>query len=104
MSTPHSEQPTDDPLTPDDVNISDSEDTESAHLPKITTKADWFKPVLEEDTPASPELDWVIPLNDIPEDEYNWADALTNTTKDPDENKLLSKTGDMGSFIKWYCC
>ncbi|GKA68465.1 hypothetical protein Tco_0768382 [Tanacetum coccineum] len=100
MSTPHSEQPTDDPLTPDDVNISDSEDTESAHLPKITTKADWFKPVLEEDTPASPEPDWVIPLNDIPEDEYNWADALTKTTKDPDENKLLSKTGDMGSFIK----
>nr|GEW46822.1 hypothetical protein [Tanacetum cinerariifolium] len=26
-----------------------------------------------------------------------------NTYQDPEENKLLWKTGDMGSFIKWYC-
>ncbi|GJZ26477.1 hypothetical protein Tco_0570730 [Tanacetum coccineum] len=87
----------------DDVNISDLEDTSSAHLTKITTKVDWFKPVPEEDTPASPEPDWVIPLNDLPKAENNSADALAKTYKDPDENKLLSKTRDMGSFIKWYC-
>ncbi|GKD11118.1 hypothetical protein Tco_1190803 [Tanacetum coccineum] len=60
---------------PDDVNISDSEDTSTVHLPSIKTKADWFKP----------------------------ADSLAKSYKDPKENKLLSKIGDMGSCIKWYC-
>ncbi|GJY57508.1 hypothetical protein Tco_0456623 [Tanacetum coccineum] len=31
------------------------------------------------------------------------ADALAKTYKDPEEYKLLRKTRDMGSFIKWYC-
>ncbi|GJR53138.1 hypothetical protein Tco_1403659 [Tanacetum coccineum] len=74
-----------------------------AHLPKITTKADWFKPVPKEDTLASPEPDWVITPNDLPETENNWADALAKKYKDTDKNKILSKTRDMGSFIKWYC-
>nr|GEZ10790.1 hypothetical protein [Tanacetum cinerariifolium] len=34
----------------------------------------------------------------IPDD----ADDLARSYKDPEENKLLSKTGDMGSFIKWF--
>ncbi|GJT00942.1 hypothetical protein Tco_0822111 [Tanacetum coccineum] len=42
----------------DDVNISDSEDTDTAHLPKIKTRPDWLKPVPEEDRPATPEPDW----------------------------------------------
>ncbi|GKC85141.1 hypothetical protein Tco_1140858 [Tanacetum coccineum] len=66
-------------------------------------KADWFKPVPKDDMSASPEPDWIIPPNDLPEAENNWADALAKSYKDPQENKLLSKTGDMGSFIKWYC-
>ncbi|GKB42498.1 hypothetical protein Tco_0887440 [Tanacetum coccineum] len=52
-----------------------NKDTGVTHLPKIKTRPDWLKP----------------------------ADALTKTYKDPEENKLLQKTGDMGSFIKWYC-
>nr|GEW15470.1 hypothetical protein [Tanacetum cinerariifolium] len=32
-----------------------------------------------------------------------WVDALAKSYKDPEENKLLSQTGDMGSFIKWFC-
>ncbi|GKD60655.1 hypothetical protein Tco_1298164 [Tanacetum coccineum] len=40
---------------PDDMNISDSEDTNTAHLPKIKTRPDWLKPVPEEDRPAFPE-------------------------------------------------
>nr|GEU49603.1 integrase, catalytic region, zinc finger, CCHC-type, peptidase aspartic, catalytic [Tanacetum cinerariifolium] len=34
--------------------------------------------------------------------ENNWADALAKSYKDPKENKLLSQTRDMGSFIKWF--
>ncbi|GJV37483.1 hypothetical protein Tco_1409960 [Tanacetum coccineum] len=60
---------------PDDVHVSDSEDTDDAHLPKIKTRPDWLK----------------------------LANALANSYQDPEENKLLRKTGDMGSFIKWYC-
>ncbi|GJT79499.1 hypothetical protein Tco_1053841 [Tanacetum coccineum] len=52
-----SEQPIKDVPIPDDINISNSEDTDTAHLPKIKTRPDWLKPVPEEDRPASPELD-----------------------------------------------
>nr|GEX50382.1 hypothetical protein [Tanacetum cinerariifolium] len=41
--------------------------------------------------------------SELPEPEYNWANALAKSYKDPEENKLLSQTGDMGSFIKWFC-
>ncbi|GJU42010.1 retrovirus-related pol polyprotein from transposon TNT 1-94 [Tanacetum coccineum] len=65
-----SEQPVDDVPIPDDVHLSDLEDTGVAHLPKIKTRL---------------------------------ADALAKTYTDPEENKLLRKTRDMGSFINWYC-
>ncbi|GKE01968.1 hypothetical protein Tco_1389951, partial [Tanacetum coccineum] len=102
-SIPHSEQPVKEVPIPDDVNISDSEDIDTAHLPKIKTRPDWLKPIPEEDRPETPEPDWVIPPNDLLEAENNWAVALAKSYKDSEENKLLSKTGDMGSFIKWYC-
>ncbi|GKD64496.1 hypothetical protein Tco_1306604, partial [Tanacetum coccineum] len=57
----------------------------------IKTRPDWFKPLPEEETPETPKLDWVIPLNDLPEIENNWADALAKTYKYPEENKLLHK-------------
>ncbi|GJX96537.1 hypothetical protein Tco_0352335 [Tanacetum coccineum] len=69
-----SEQPIDDVPTSDTVHISDSEDVGVAHLPKIKTSATWLRPLPEKDRPDHPE-----------------------------ENKLLQKTGDMGSFIKWFC-
>ncbi|GJU44343.1 hypothetical protein Tco_1201609 [Tanacetum coccineum] len=75
-----SAQPIDENPIPKDMHLSESEDTGAAHLPKIKTRPDWLKPT-----------------------ENNWADALAKTYKDPEENKLLQKTGDMGSFIKWYC-
>ncbi|GKD69759.1 hypothetical protein Tco_1323849, partial [Tanacetum coccineum] len=31
------------------------------------------------------------------------ANEIANAYKDPEENKLIQKTGDIGSFIKWYC-
>ncbi|GKC60537.1 hypothetical protein Tco_1088135 [Tanacetum coccineum] len=69
-----SEQLIDDVPTSDAVHISDSEDVGVAHLPKIKTPATWLRPLPEKDRPDHPE-----------------------------ENKLLQKTGDMGSFIKWFC-
>ncbi|GJU87945.1 hypothetical protein Tco_1300368 [Tanacetum coccineum] len=87
----------------DDEHFSDLKDTDAAHLPKIKTKPDWLKPVPKEDTPETPEPDWVVPPNDLLEAENNWANTLAKTYKDPEQNKLLWKTRDMGSFIKWYC-
>ncbi|GJY77881.1 hypothetical protein Tco_0483682 [Tanacetum coccineum] len=100
---PHFEQPVDEVPIPDDVNISYSEDTDTAHLPKIKTRVDWLEPVPEEDRPETPEPDWVIPPNDLPEPENNWANAFANSYQDPKENKLLQKTSDISLFIKWYC-
>ncbi|GJR34930.1 hypothetical protein Tco_1210614 [Tanacetum coccineum] len=74
-SVPHSEQPVKDVPIPDDVNISDSEDTDTAQLPKIKTRLDWLKP----------------------------ANALASSYQDPDEYKLLRQTGGMSSFINWFC-
>nr|GEZ28888.1 hypothetical protein [Tanacetum cinerariifolium] len=56
-SVPHSEQPVEDVHIQDDMNISDLEDTDTAHLPKIETIPDWLKPVPEEDRSTTPEPD-----------------------------------------------
>ncbi|GJU50239.1 hypothetical protein Tco_1219794 [Tanacetum coccineum] len=67
----------------DDVHILDSEETGAAHLPKVKPRAEWLKPVPEEEGPKTPELDWVIPANDLLEPENNWANALANRIKIP---------------------
>ncbi|GKA53698.1 retrovirus-related pol polyprotein from transposon TNT 1-94 [Tanacetum coccineum] len=103
QSSHYSEQPVEDIPMPDTANISDSEDTDSAHLPKIKPRSEWLKPIPEEDRPETPKPDWYVPTNDLPEPENNWADALTKSYKDLEENKLLRKTCDMGSFITWFC-
>ncbi|GJT55868.1 hypothetical protein Tco_0990922 [Tanacetum coccineum] len=35
--------------------------------------------------------------------ENNWASALVSTYETPAENSLLAKTGDMMTFMNWYC-
>ncbi|GJX69076.1 hypothetical protein Tco_0304803 [Tanacetum coccineum] len=57
-SIPYSKQPVEDVPMLDVTNISDSEDTYTAHLPKIKVRPEWLKPVPEEDGPASLEPDW----------------------------------------------
>nr|GEV13006.1 hypothetical protein [Tanacetum cinerariifolium] len=44
---------------PDIANISDLEDTDSVHLPKIKPRPEWLKPILEEDRPETLEPDWI---------------------------------------------
>ncbi|GJU89458.1 hypothetical protein Tco_1301881 [Tanacetum coccineum] len=95
-----SEQPINDDPIPVDMHLLESEDTGAAHLPKIKTRPDWLTPLPEEEMPKTPKPDWVIPPNDLPETENNWADAMAKMYKDPEENKLLQKTRDMASFIQ----
>ncbi|GJY12802.1 hypothetical protein Tco_0382111 [Tanacetum coccineum] len=86
----------------DEGNDSDMEDTDNAHIPKVSTTT-WFKPIPESERPATPEPEWTIPPNDFPEPENNWANTYATTYKVPEENKLQRKTYDIGSFIKWFC-
>nr|GFA84679.1 hypothetical protein [Tanacetum cinerariifolium] len=84
--------PVDDNPIPEAMHLSESKDTGVAHLPKIKTRLDLLKHVLEKYTPKTPKLDWVIPPNDLPETKNNWANALAKTYIDPEEYKLHWKT------------
>nr|GEZ07716.1 hypothetical protein [Tanacetum cinerariifolium] len=85
------------------ANISDLEDTNIVHLPKTKQRPEWFKPILDNDKPATPELAWAIPTSHIPDAANNWANALASTYQAPIENSLLAKTGGMRTFMHWYC-
>ncbi|GKA93179.1 hypothetical protein Tco_0815165 [Tanacetum coccineum] len=98
----HSEQSLDDIQMQDEGHVSDLEDTDNAHIPKVSTTT-WFKPIPEGERPATPEPEWTIPPNDFPEPENNWANTYATTYQVPAENKLQRKTYDIGSFIKWFC-
>ncbi|GJT50817.1 hypothetical protein Tco_0976974 [Tanacetum coccineum] len=97
-----SEQSFDDNPITDEGHVSDPEDTDNAHIPKVPA-ATWFKLIPEEERPATPEPEWTIPSNDYPKLENNWANVYATTYQDPTENKLQRKTSDIGSFIKWFC-
>ncbi|GJS27765.1 hypothetical protein Tco_0488385 [Tanacetum coccineum] len=98
----HSEHSSDDVSKQDEGHVSDLEDTDNAHIPKVKA-ATWFKPIQEDERPATPEPEWTIPPNDFPEPENNWANAYATSYQVPAENKLQRKTYDIGSFIKWFC-
>nr|GFA36301.1 hypothetical protein [Tanacetum cinerariifolium] len=66
-----SEQPVKDVPMPETTHLSDTEDTDSAHLLKIKPRPEWLKSVPEEERPATLEPDWSIPTNDLPEPENN---------------------------------
>ncbi|GKG06692.1 hypothetical protein Tco_0329661, partial [Tanacetum coccineum] len=59
--------------------------------------------ILEDDRPATPEPAWVIPTSHVPDAENNWENAFATTYQAPAENFLLEKTGDMRTFMNWYC-
>ncbi|GJR49742.1 hypothetical protein Tco_1400263 [Tanacetum coccineum] len=98
----HSEQSADNIPMQDEGHVSDLEDTDNAHIPKVSTTT-WFKQIPEGERPATPEPEWTIPPNDFPEPENNWANTYATTYQVPAENKLQRKTYDIGSFIKWFC-
>ncbi|GJX23560.1 hypothetical protein Tco_0228005 [Tanacetum coccineum] len=63
-----------------------------------------WKPLPEEERPATPEHTWTIPSSNVLDVENNWATALFSTYATPTENSLLAKTGGMTTFMNWYCC
>ncbi|GKF86648.1 hypothetical protein Tco_0254475, partial [Tanacetum coccineum] len=50
----------------DEGHVLDPEDNDNAHMPKISDTTTWFRPIHEEERPASPESEWVIPPIDLP--------------------------------------
>ncbi|GKG16035.1 hypothetical protein Tco_0358358, partial [Tanacetum coccineum] len=89
------ELPTEDIPISDEGHVSNPEDTNNAHMPKISDTTAWFRPIPEEKRPASPEPKWVIPLNDLHKANNNWANAFAKEHQDPDENKLHNKIDDI---------
>ncbi|GKA69683.1 hypothetical protein Tco_0775747, partial [Tanacetum coccineum] len=82
---------------------SDDEDSGSRHIPKVSLNQEWFKPLSEEERPATPEPAWSIPSSSLPVPNNNWASAIASSFVSPPENSLLSQTGDIGVFIDWFC-
>ncbi|GJR05936.1 retrovirus-related pol polyprotein from transposon TNT 1-94 [Tanacetum coccineum] len=93
----------DDSIPDEQVLLFDDEDSRNDHLPKADSRQDWWKLLPEEERPETPELAWTIPSSHKSDVENNWASALATTYEPPAENSLLAKTGDMMTFLKWYC-
>ncbi|GJV00440.1 retrovirus-related pol polyprotein from transposon TNT 1-94 [Tanacetum coccineum] len=99
----HSEHSSDDVSKQDKGHVSDLEDTDNAHIPKVKA-ATWFKPIQEDERPATPEPEWTSPPNGFSlYQRNNWKNSIRITYQVPTENKLQRKTYDIGSFIKWFC-
>ncbi|GKA05761.1 hypothetical protein Tco_0684881 [Tanacetum coccineum] len=93
-----------DDSTPDEqVQSSNDEDTGNDQIPEADTRKDWWKPVPEEERLATPEPAWTILPSNVSDVENNWASALASSYEPPAENSLLAKTGDMTTFLNWYC-
>nr|GEW56708.1 hypothetical protein [Tanacetum cinerariifolium] len=93
----------DDSILDEQVHFSDDEDTRNDHLPKADKRNDWWKPLPEEERPETPKPAWTIPSSNVSDVENNWATALVSTYVPPAKNSLLAKTGDMTTFMNWYC-
>ncbi|GJX68715.1 hypothetical protein Tco_0304442 [Tanacetum coccineum] len=64
-----------------------------------STLDEQWKPLSEEDKPATSEPAWSIPSSDLPVPMNNSASALASTYAPPPKNSLLAQTGDMAIFM-----
>ncbi|GKA79523.1 hypothetical protein Tco_0786119 [Tanacetum coccineum] len=92
----------DDETTADEQAVSSDDEVGRDHIPTVNLRQSWWKP-LTEDRPATPEPAWTIPSSDLSMPTNNWASALKSTYAPPQENSLLAQTGDMATFMDWYC-
>ncbi|GJZ21159.1 hypothetical protein Tco_0558198 [Tanacetum coccineum] len=92
----------DDETTADEQAVSSDDEVGRDHIPTVNLRQSWWKP-LTEDRSATPEPAWTIPSSDLSMPTHNWASALKSTYVPPQENSLLAQTGDMATFIDWYC-
>ncbi|GKC57971.1 hypothetical protein Tco_1085569 [Tanacetum coccineum] len=81
---------------------SSGEEVGRDHIPTVNLRQSWWKP-LTEDRPATPEPAWTIPSSDLPVPTNNWAFTLKTTYVPPPKNLLLAQTGDIATFMDWYC-
>nr|GFB02340.1 hypothetical protein [Tanacetum cinerariifolium] len=90
-------------MAPDEqAQSSKYEDIGSAHIPTVNLRKDWWKPFGEE-RPATPEPAWSIWSSDVPVLMNNWASALASNYLPPPEYSLLAQTGDIATFMDWFC-
>nr|GEU99784.1 E-beta-farnesene synthase [Tanacetum cinerariifolium] len=103
ISLTHVDLQIDEDMAPDEqAQSSDDEDIRSAHIPKVNLRQDWWKP-LEEKRPTTPKPAWSIPSSDVPIPTNNWASALASNYSPPPEDSLLVQTGDITTFMDWFC-
>ncbi|GJR41826.1 hypothetical protein Tco_1309929 [Tanacetum coccineum] len=93
----------DDDIIDVQVHLSDDEVARDDHQPTANIRKDWWKPLPEVERPASPEPAWTILSSNMIDVENNWATALASTYVPLAKNSLLAKTGDMTTFMNWYC-
>nr|GEV84322.1 hypothetical protein [Tanacetum cinerariifolium] len=55
----------DDSIPDEQVYLSNDDDIENDHLPKADMRKDWWKPLLKEERPATPEPAWTIPSSNV---------------------------------------
>nr|GEY73079.1 zinc finger, CCHC-type [Tanacetum cinerariifolium]GEY73089.1 zinc finger, CCHC-type [Tanacetum cinerariifolium] len=79
----------DDSALDEQVHLFDDEDIRNDHIPKVNLIQDWWKPLSEEDRPATPEPAWSIPSSDLPVLVNNWASAFASTYAPPSKNSQL---------------
>ncbi|GJU25636.1 hypothetical protein Tco_1164257, partial [Tanacetum coccineum] len=82
----------DDSIPDEQVHFSDDEDSRNDHLPKADSRQDWWKPLPEEERPATLEPAWTIPSSNVSDIKNNWASTLVLTYATPAEKSLLAKT------------
>nr|GEX75668.1 E-beta-farnesene synthase [Tanacetum cinerariifolium] len=88
--------------TDEQAQSSDDEEIRSAHIPKVNLRQDWWKP-FEEERPTTLKPTWSIRSSDVPVLTNNWASALASNYSPPPEDSLLTQTGDIATFIDWFC-
>nr|GEY04315.1 hypothetical protein [Tanacetum cinerariifolium] len=62
----------------------------------------WWKP-FEEERPTTPKPAWLIRSSDVAVPMNNWASALAANYSPPPEDSLLAQTGDISTFMDWFC-
>lgn len=102
---------------------SDDDDASTKHIPKpseddwfdayvsgersnpsrVTPSKDTIQSWLTKERPHTLEPSWSILESDSMIPDNNWASTITTNYEAPTKDSLLHITGDMGSFMKWFC-
>ncbi|GJX90358.1 hypothetical protein Tco_0343684 [Tanacetum coccineum] len=69
--------------------VSDDEDIGSRHVPRVNLNQDWFKPLSEDERPATPEPAWSIPSSSLPVPIHNWMEECHKLLTNQVDDRLL---------------